>query len=61
MAAMAVGFILALAGYLATGLFLHFSYVRYFWLMIALADAAAWIILRSASADSKPAVAATGC
>jgi hypothetical protein len=36
---LATGFILALACYLATGLFLHFSYVRYFWLVLALADA----------------------
>lgn len=36
----ALGFLLALASYLATGLFLHFSYVRYFWLMLALADVA---------------------
>jgi len=38
---MATGFILVLLLYLATGLFLHFSYVRYFWLMLALATAAA--------------------
>ena len=36
---MATGYILALASYLTTGLFLHFSYIRYFWLVLALADA----------------------
>jgi putative inorganic carbon (HCO3(-)) transporter len=34
------GYLLAVVAYLATGLFLHLSYVRYFWLMIALASAA---------------------
>ena len=32
-------FLLALTGYLVMGIFLHMSYVRYFWLMLALADA----------------------
>ena len=36
---MATGFILTLAGYMTTGLFLHMSYIRYFWLMMALANA----------------------
>jgi hypothetical protein len=36
---------LALVGYLAAGLFLHLSYARYFWLMLALAGAAAAVIL----------------
>jgi O-antigen ligase len=36
---LATGYILALATYLTTGLFLHFSYARYFWLVLALADA----------------------
>lgn len=35
----ASGFMLAIASYLATGIFLHFSYARYFWLILALADA----------------------
>lgn len=35
----AAGFLLAIASYLATGLFLHFSYARYFWLILALGDA----------------------
>jgi len=29
----------ALILYLTTGLFLHLSYIRYFWLLIGLADA----------------------
>ena len=33
------GFLLALTGYLTMGIFLHMSYIRYFWLMLGLADA----------------------
>ncbi|HSL32690.1 MAG TPA: hypothetical protein VK871_03515, partial [Candidatus Limnocylindrales bacterium] len=45
LAAMAAGFMLALVGYLASGLFLHLSYARYYWLVLALAGAAATVIL----------------
>lgn len=31
------GFFLAIVSYMTTGFFLHFAYIRYFWLMIALA------------------------
>lgn len=34
------GLLMALVSYMATGLFLHMSYVRYFWLVLALAHAA---------------------
>jgi O-antigen ligase len=47
LAALAAGFMLALVGYLAAGLFLHLSYARYFWLMLALAGAAAAVILEA--------------
>lgn len=40
----ASAFVLALAGYLVMGVFLHLSYVRYFWLMLALADACTCVI-----------------
>jgi hypothetical protein len=33
-------FVLAIVSYLATGLFLHLSYARYFWFLMALAGAA---------------------
>jgi O-antigen ligase len=33
-------FVLVIVAYLATGMFLHLSYARYFWLMMALAGAA---------------------
>ncbi len=39
LALLATGYTLAVAAYLSTGLFLHFSYARYFWLILALADA----------------------
>lgn len=37
---LATGLVLALASYLATGMFLHFAFIRYFWLMVGLAGAA---------------------
>ncbi len=33
-------FLLAMTGYLVMGIFLHMSYVRYFWLILAMTDAA---------------------
>ena len=41
MSALATGFLLAIVTYLTTGLFLHMSFVRYFWLLLGLAGAAA--------------------
>jgi O-antigen ligase len=41
MSFLVTGFFLALVAYLASALFLHLSYARYFWLMLALADVAA--------------------
>lgn len=46
------GFLLALTGYLAMGLFLHMSYVRYFWLMLAMADACTTVALSLKSQTS---------
>ena len=43
----ATAFLLVIVVYLASGLFLHFAFIRYFWLMLALADAAALIALRA--------------
>ena len=39
MANLATGFLLALIGYLACGIFLHLSYIRFFYLILALASA----------------------
>jgi putative inorganic carbon (HCO3(-)) transporter len=41
LAAMATGLMLAVVTYMTTGLFLHLSYARYFWLVLAIAGAAA--------------------
>lgn len=40
LAELATGYLLALVAYLAAGLFLHLTYVRYFWMLLALATAA---------------------
>jgi putative inorganic carbon (HCO3(-)) transporter len=45
------GFLLAIIAYLATALFLHLSYVRYFWLVLALAGVVLEIYKFEAHAD----------
>lgn len=40
------GALLAVILYLTTGLFLHFSFIRYFWLIIGLADSTGQIVVR---------------
>jgi putative inorganic carbon (hco3(-)) transporter len=42
-AAMATAFFLAVVAYLTTGLFLHLSYERYLWILLALAASAVYI------------------
>jgi hypothetical protein len=37
--------------YLTTGIFLHFAFIRYFWLIMALAAAVIYIAERRALAD----------
>lgn len=49
------GYLLAIVSYLTTGIFLHFSYIRYFWMMLALANAAGAIA--AAAGDERPAAA----
>jgi putative inorganic carbon (HCO3(-)) transporter len=46
---MAMGLEVALIAYLANSIFLHFAYIRYFWLMMGLAGAAHQIALRPAA------------
>ena len=56
LANMATAFMLAIITYMASGLFLHFAYIRYFWLMMALAGAASYIASSQAAEESaKPA------
>ncbi len=59
-AAMATGLFLAVVTYMTTGLFLHLSYARYFWLVLAVAGAAAYLGLRLEEPDVAPATAAAG-
>ena len=45
-------YLLALLTYYVTGLFLHLSFGRFYWLMLAVAGAAAIITLRETAADT---------
>ena len=44
LAHLVTGFLLAIVVYLTTGIFEHFSFIRYFWLMLGLAGAAAYVV-----------------
>ena len=44
LAGLALGFFIAICGYLVSALFLHLSYQRYFWLLLGLAAAALHIV-----------------
>lgn len=48
---LATGLLLALMGYVTAGLFLHLSYERYLWLLLALASAAVWILTPRTATD----------
>ncbi|MEO6989070.1 MAG: O-antigen ligase family protein [Aquihabitans sp.] len=50
-AGLATGYALAVTTYLTTGIFLHFAYIRYFWLFIGLAAAMGMVSSSDASAD----------
>jgi putative inorganic carbon (hco3(-)) transporter len=52
---LATGFALAIVAYLATGLFLHLAFERYYWLLIGLAAATAWIALREGTEPAEDA------
>jgi putative inorganic carbon (hco3(-)) transporter len=43
---LAIAFVIAIGGYFASALFLHFSYQRYYWLLLALAGAAVQLLAR---------------
>jgi putative inorganic carbon (hco3(-)) transporter len=55
LANLATAFFLALVAYMTTGIFLHLSYVRYFWLILGLAAAAAHIAQRQEGHAARPA------
>jgi len=42
---LALGLVLAIAGYFSAALFLHFSYQRYYWILLALAGAAVQVLV----------------
>jgi putative inorganic carbon (HCO3(-)) transporter len=52
---LATPFLLSLMTYAVTGLFLHLSFARFFWLMLAVATAAAVITLREVGQDGPTA------
>jgi putative inorganic carbon (HCO3(-)) transporter len=54
LANMATAFSLSVLTYMTTGIFLHLSYARYFWLIMALAGATAAIALAEPDPDEKP-------
>jgi hypothetical protein len=45
-AIIASSLLFALIAYLASAMFLHLSYQRYFWAVLALASAAVWVLRR---------------
>jgi len=53
---MARGLMLALIAYMATGIFLHFSYVRYFWIILAIASSASYLGQRELQAAKEKIV-----
>jgi hypothetical protein len=61
-AAVWYGFLFALIAYLASAMFLHLSYQRYFWAVLALASAALWVLRRDQAdgPSQREAAAAAG-
>jgi O-antigen ligase/polysaccharide polymerase Wzy-like membrane protein len=49
LASLSRAFLLALVAYLATGIFLQLAYERYFWFLLALANATVWMLRREAA------------
>jgi putative inorganic carbon (HCO3(-)) transporter len=55
LASVASSYLLAIVAYLSTGIFLHLSFARYFWLWVALGAAAGHVALRGAEPVPSPA------
>jgi putative inorganic carbon (HCO3(-)) transporter len=51
---LATGYALALLAYASSGMFLHLSYERFYWIMLALAAALAIVALRPSGPDEEP-------
>jgi len=58
-AIIASSFLFALIAYLASAMFLHLSYQRYFWAVLALASAALWVLRRDQADESSQREAPT--
>jgi len=58
-AGLATGYVLAVVGFLTTGVFLSLAYERYYWLLLALATALVRASTTRASATSAPSSTAT--
>lgn len=50
----AVAYCLVIVVYFASGLFLHFAFIRYFWLMVAIADCVTLIALQAHQKEKTP-------
>ncbi len=55
LAQLATGYTLALLAYASSGMFLHLSYERFYWILLALAAAVAIVGLRPSGPDEEPA------
>jgi len=53
---LALSFFFSLLAYMATALFLHLSYQRYFWILIALSSSVIWALRREARREEAEAV-----
>ncbi len=58
LAALCTGFLLSIVAYLATGIFLHMSFIRYFWMILAMAGSVAIITVEVVARQQAEAVAA---
>jgi hypothetical protein len=55
----ATALFLALVAYAMTGMFLHLAYARYFWFLVAVANAGIWLLQRelaAANQEDRPGV-----
>jgi putative inorganic carbon (hco3(-)) transporter len=57
LAVLAMGALLSLVAYMASGIFLQLSFQRYFWLLVALASATIWILRHERATAPEPASA----
>ena len=53
LANLCTGYLLALVAYIATGVFLHLAYMRYFYLLLALAGSASYLAERAVMGEAK--------